>query len=45
MKVDKRLTSIIAENDNNYKAAIREDGTILVRLKKCLYGCIESAAK
>ena len=45
MKIDKRLSTILAEESNEYKGAVREDGTILVRLKKCLYGCIESAAK
>jgi len=45
MRIDKRLSTILGENDGNYKDAVREDGTILVRLKKCLYGCIESAAK
>jgi len=45
MKIDKRLSTILAEESNEYKNAVRQDGTILVRLKKCLYGCIESAAK
>ena len=45
MKIDKRLSIILSEESDEYKDAVREDGTILVKLKKCLYGCIESAAK
>ena len=45
MKIDKRLSVILAEESNDYKNSVRPDGTILVKLKKCLYGCIESAAK
>ena len=31
--------------DSQYKEATRDNGTVIVRLDKCLYGCIESARK
>ncbi len=43
MKIDPTLSAILVEMDSSYKACLLSDGSIVVRLEKALYGCIESA--
>jgi hypothetical protein len=43
MKLNKLETQILICLVLEYKQYIREDGTMVVRLTKALYGCIESA--
>ena len=43
MKLDKFLTSVLVKLDNSFQQYVRHDGTCVVRLKKALYGCIQSA--
>ena len=43
MKLDKFLTSVLVKLDPSYQPYVRADGTCVVRLKKALYGCIQSA--
>jgi hypothetical protein len=39
-----KLTSaLMIEIDKSYRAYLQPDGTIIVKLKKALYGCVESA--
>ena len=45
MSIEPRLASILSGMDSRYKEATRDNGTVIVRLDKCLYGCIESARK
>jgi hypothetical protein len=45
MSIEPNLASILSGMDRRYREAIRDNGTIIVRLDKCLYGCIESARK
>lgn len=45
MSIEPSLASILSGMDSRYREAIRDNGTIIVRLDKCLYGCIESARK
>ena len=41
--IEKDIASIIIEVDSTYTQFRRPDGRMLVRLRKALYGCIESA--
>jgi hypothetical protein len=43
MELDSVMSSILCEIDSSYKKFLREDGTMVVKLRKALYGCIESA--
>lgn len=43
MKLDKFLTSILVRVDPTYQRFVKPDGTCIVKLKRALYGCIESA--
>ena len=43
MRLDKFLTSVLVRIDPSYQKYVRKDGTCIVRLKRALYGCIESA--
>ena len=40
MRLNKYLTNIL---DNSYQKYVNEKGTVVVKLKKALYGCVESA--
>ena len=41
--IDKEVAKIICEEDPTFIKFLRPDGRLLVRLRKALYGCIESA--
>ena len=43
MRLDKHLAKVACEIDGNYKQFIRDDGTIVVKLLKALYGCVQSS--
>jgi hypothetical protein len=43
MRLDKVLTTALCDNVPLYKDFMRKDGTIIVKLRRALYGCIESA--
>jgi hypothetical protein len=43
MRLDPFIARILCEVDPSFKRYLRADGTIVVLLKKALYGCIESA--
>jgi histone deacetylase 1/2 len=42
VKLDPIVAAMLIELDGSYKEFLNEDGTIIVRLDKALYGCIES---
>ena len=43
MRLDKELVKVACDIDSKYKQYIREDGTVVVKLLKALYGCIQSS--
>lgn len=43
MKIDKYITTFLLELQPNYKQHLQSDGSIIVKLKKSLYGLKESA--
>ena len=43
MRLDKELSKFACNIDERYVKYIREDGTLIVKLKKALYGCVQSA--
>jgi len=43
MELDPTMASIICQIDPSYDQFIRSNGSIIVNLKKALYGCVESA--
>jgi hypothetical protein len=43
MKLDRLMTTILCEIDPKYIQFLNDDGTMIVQLKKALYGCIQSA--
>ena len=43
--IESNLAAMLAEMDEQYEKATRPNGTVIVQLDKCLYGCIESARK
>lgn len=43
MRLDKDVTSILCSMDSSIERFKKRDGSLTVRLKKALYGCIESA--
>ena len=45
MSIEPSLAAILSGMDNRYREATRDNGAVIVRLDKCLYGCIESARK
>ena len=45
MSIEPKLAHMLTEMDARYKKAVRANGTVIVQLEKCLYGCIESARK
>ena len=44
MRLNKFLTSVLVKIDQNYSMYVQKNGTCVVRLKRALYGCVESAA-
>ena len=43
MRLNKYLTNILVSIDKSYQKYVNEKGTVVVKLKKALYGCVESA--
>jgi hypothetical protein len=43
MRLDKAMTTILLQIEPKYKPYVRPDGTMVVKLKKALYGCVEAA--
>jgi hypothetical protein len=43
MVLDKLTAQILSDMDSSYSSYLRKDGSILVKLNKALYGCVESA--
>ena len=43
MRIDKECTNVLCEVDSSYRPFVSTDGSLVVRLKKALYGCIQSA--
>ncbi len=43
MRIDPTLAAILVKLDSSYKDCLLSDGSLIVRLEKALYGCIESA--
>ena len=43
MRLNKYLTNILVSIDKSYQKYVNEKGTCVVKLKKALYGCVESA--
>ena len=43
MRIDRECASVLCELYSNYSNFVNHDGSIVVRLKKALYGCIQSA--
>ena len=42
MKINKELVKYLSELNSNYEDYIRNNGEIIVKLKKALYGCVQS---
>jgi hypothetical protein len=45
ISIEPRLAQILGDIDPAYRKAIQPNGTVIAKLKKCLYGCIESAKR
>lgn len=43
MRLDPRMAEMMCEIDSDYRKFLRVDGSMVVKLVKALYGCIESA--
>ena len=43
MRLDPKLAMILTKLEPSYEDFLDEDGTMIVKLKKALYGCVESA--
>ena len=43
MRLNKNLSGILIGIDPSYKKYLKSNDTIIVRLKKALYGCVESS--
>ena len=43
MMLEKEIAEILVKVDPKYKAFLNSNGSVVVRLKKALYGCVESA--
>ena len=43
MKIDPLMSAIVCKLDPNFVHYLSDNGSLVVRLKKALYGCIESA--
>ena len=44
MRLNKFLTSVLIQIDPTYSTYVQKNGSCVVRLRKALYGCVESAA-
>ena len=45
MKLGAEVSTAITELDPLYQAYVRPDGTVIVKLMKALYGCVQSAKR
>ena len=45
MKLGAEVSRAITELDPLYQAYVRPDGTVIVKLMKALYGCVQSAKR
>jgi Reverse transcriptase (RNA-dependent DNA polymerase) len=43
VRIGKEVATLLCQLDSTYSQHVRVDGTIVVRLRRALYGCIESA--
>ena len=43
MRINKYLTNVLTNIDKSYQKYVNPNGTCVVKLKKALYGCVESA--
>jgi hypothetical protein len=43
MRINKYLTNVLTSIDPSYKKFVNANGTCVVKMKKALYGCVESA--
>ena len=43
MRLDPKMSMILTKIDASYEDFLNDDGTLIVKLNKALYGCIESA--
>ena len=43
MRLNKQLTAALIQIDATYNKYMHKNGTCIVKLKKALYGCVESA--
>jgi len=43
MRLNKFETKVVVSIDKSYVRFVRKDGTMIVKLKRALYGCVESA--
>jgi hypothetical protein len=43
MRLDKTLAAALCDVEPTYREYLRNDGTLLVKLQRALYGCVESA--
>jgi histone deacetylase 1/2 len=43
MSLEPQVAKVLVDIDENFRRYLNEDGSLIVRLKKALYGCIESA--
>jgi hypothetical protein len=43
MRLDPKMSMILTKIDPSYDEFLHDDGTIIVKLNKALYGCVESA--
>jgi hypothetical protein len=43
MRINKYLTNVLTNIDKSYQKFVNPNGTCVVKLKKALYGCVESA--
>jgi hypothetical protein len=43
MRIDKTLTKALCDTIPTYRPYVRPDGTLIVKLQRALYGCVESA--
>ena len=42
MRLNKYLTGVLTSIDKSYTKYVNDKGTCIVKLKKALYGCVES---
>jgi hypothetical protein len=43
MRLNKFEAAVVVKIDKTYAKYVRENGTMVVQLKRALYGCVESA--